>query len=45
MSSTVGKEKTRMNKKTMYICLGAGAILVVGLIIAVICTGGFTSPF
>lgn len=34
-----------MNKKVLIgICIGMG-VLLVGLVIAVLCTGGFTSPF
>lgn len=34
-----------MNKKVLIgICIGMG-VLLVGLVVAVLCTGGFTSPF
>lgn len=45
MYSTVGKEKTQMNKKTLFIITGVAGIILVGLVVAVLCTGGFTSPF
>ncbi len=34
-----------MNKKVLIgVCIGAG-VLLAGLLIAVLCTGGFTNPF
>lgn len=45
MCSTAGKEITQMNKKTLFIIMGVAAVILVGLLIAVMCTGGFTSPF
>lgn len=34
-----------MNKKTLFIIMGVAGVLLLGMIIAVLCTGGFTSPF
>lgn len=34
-----------MNKKVLYIICGVMALIVVGLIVTVLVTGGFSNPF
>lgn len=34
-----------MNKKVLYIICGVMALIVIGLIVAVLVTGGFSNPF
>lgn len=45
MSPTVERRICPMNKKVLYIICGVMALIVVGLIVAVLATGGFSNPF